>query len=270
MTNNPSGIDGPIFTDELKDGDSLSDKFGESLNVQVAYYKTDLKAVYISVNDGSGPGACLPEAKLVDINFPVCGGTIAVHVVSQVLLPDSCDIFPTIEEVVFDTPELSLLSEAFSILDAEGITLPGRTQFAPTNLAFNRAFLLLGTNKNAVFNNIDLLSDLVKYNRVASSLPLCKLQDGDTLSTDAIGSFSPKSNFLLESAPYTLLVSVRSVLERLCGGQLANLYIFRRIVIVGNLTSAKVLVPDITACDGRVYITDQVLLPPSFFFDYSI
>lgn len=270
ITNNPAGIDGPVFTDELVNGQSLSDKYGEGLNVEVAYYKTNVKAVYTSPADSTGPAACVPKAKWIDINFPVCGGSIAVHIVSQVMLPLSCTIFPTIEEIALDTPELSLLAEAFSILDGAGVVIGGSTQFAPTNLAWNRAFLLLGSNKDAVFNNVPLLTDIVLYNRVVSSLPICKLSDDSTLITDPVGAFNPQSNFFEGNEPFLLKVSIKSVLQRLCGGQLANQYIFRRIVISSNTNSAKVLVPDIQACDGRVYITDAVLLPATLFFSLTL
>ena len=270
VTNNPAGIDGPIFTDELVNGQSLTDKYGEGLTVEVAYYKTNVKAVYAFPSNGSGPSACVPKAKWIDINFPICGGSISVHIVSQVMLPLSCTIFPTIEEIALDTPELSLLAEAFSILDGAGVVITGATQFAPTNLAWNRAFLLLGSNKDAVFNNVPLLTDIVLYNRVISNLPICQIKDGSTLLTDPVGAFNPQSNFFQGDEPFLLKVSIRSKLQRLCGGQLANQYIFRRIVISSNTNSAKVLVPDIQACDGRVYITDAVLLPATLFFTLTL
>ena len=268
ITSTISASGGPVFTDELKTGDSLSTAYGDSLNVFVSYYQVNLKAVYVAVNDA--PATCLPRAKFIDINYPVCGGSIAVHVISQVLLPESCTIFPTIEEVALDTPELSLLAEAFSILDDNEVVIPGITQFAPTNLAWNRAFLLLASSKDAVFNNIAMLQDIVLYNRVEDQTAICQISDGQELATDPVGAFNPQSDFLNTAAVYPLKVSIRSVLERLCGGQLANLYIFRRIVIIGQINSATVLVPDIQACDGRVYITDAVLLPPTLFLSFTL
>lgn len=258
-----------VTTDQLKSGDLIPTEYGESLKVRVSFYTNNIKAVFISPSSSSA-ATCIPDAKLVDINFPVCGGTIEVQVISAVLIPTSCDIFPLIEEIALDTPELSLLSEAFGILDGAGIPLVGETQLAPTNLAWQRSFVLLGTTKEELFANVDKLSDIVAYNRIDSGeLKTCTIADGQTVSTAAVGSFKPDSDFDI-IADYDLMISIRSVLERLCGGQLQNLYIFRRIIIMGKVNSSRVLVPDIQGCDGTVWITDSVLLPPTLFFTLTL
>ena len=211
-----------------------------------------------------------------DLIDPIPPSCPVVHVTSRLLLPNSCAVFPTVQEVVCSDPNLSLYCAAYLLTENEFPTplsdLEQVTVLAGTNFAWTQAFITLGLFSPLVVNKVDyinpanlvLIKKLILYNIVNSPLPQCVLLPSPA-KYDTLLDFD--DNFVSSSGtPLPITFERRSALERLCGGSIYGRFIFERKVFIGQLNSASVLAPGINACAGNtVYVTDAVLIPPDLF-----
>ncbi len=137
-----------------------------------------------------------------------------------------------IVEIAQADPNLSILVEAVvaadltSTLSADG-TL---TVFAPTNAAFNALFTELGTTKDALFADKELLTAVLTYHVLGSEVKAAAIPVGKPITT-LQGSY-----FKIDGTPLA--------------------------VTDGRNRVSGIAKTDIDASNGVVHVIDKVLLPP--------
>lgn len=211
---------------------------------------------------------CLDPAKVVVPNLELCRGGLTIQVINQIPLPGTCDVFPRVIDIACTTPELSLYCEALQLLgDSFGASL----NLAPVDAAWRRAFEVMHLTKRQVFGDYELLRNIVNFNRSPTeghSLR-CSVQfrDGEAfIPTDEV-------SFRGRSVSYILKIKAYSVLERLCGEAVKGLYPGKRVVVSSKWGSARIVTPEAVACGdtgSSVYLTDEVLLPPTLFYQVTV
>ncbi len=136
-----------------------------------------------------------------------------------------------IVEVAQNTPDLSILVEAVVAAGlAPTLSAGTLTVFAPTNAAFAALLTELGVTKQALLANKPLLTAVLTYHVLSSTVPLASVPVGKAI-TPVGGGF-----FKIESAGGLKITDGRNR--------------------VSNITAT-----DIQASNGVVHLVDRVLLP---------
>ena len=137
----------------------------------------------------------------------------------------------TIVEVTQNTPDLSILVEAVVAAGlAPTLSTGTLTVFAPTNAAFAALLTELGVTKQALLANKALLTAVLTYHVLSSTVPLASVPVGKAI-TPVGGGF-----FKIESTGGLKITDGRNR--------------------VSNITAT-----DIQASNGVVHLVDRVLLP---------
>ena len=137
----------------------------------------------------------------------------------------------TIVEVAQNTPDLSILVEAVVAAGlAPTLSTGTLTVFAPTNAAFAALLTELGVTKQALLANKPLLTAVLAYHVLSSTVPLASVPVGKAI-TPVGGGF-----FKIESTGGLKITDGRNR--------------------VSNITAT-----DIQASNGVVHLVDRVLLP---------
>ena len=137
----------------------------------------------------------------------------------------------TIVEVAQNTPDLSILVEAVVAAGlAPTLSTGTLTVFAPTNAAFAALLTELGVTKQALLANKALLTAVLTYHVLSSTVPLASVPVGKAI-TPVGGGF-----FKIESTGGLKITDGRNR--------------------VSNITAT-----DIQASNGVVHLVDRVLLP---------
>ncbi len=150
-----------------------------------------------------------------------------IHVVDKVILPANRNVVQT---AIAANPEFSVLVEAVVAANLQG-TLSGTgpfTVFAPTNAAFTALLAELGTSKEALLANTELLTKVLTYHVVPSRVLKAEVPVGPAITTVQGGSFSVNSALAITDARG------------------------RR----SNITATDVL-----TSNGVIHVVDKVLLP---------
>lgn len=261
-------FEGKVLTKNLVDGNVLGPTLLQTdLEVFVDSYARG------SVRDINFRGEleaqkCLDPAKVVVPNLELCRGGLTIQVINRIPLPGTCDVFPRVIDIACTTPELSLYCEALQLL---GDNFGASFNLAPVDAAWRRAFEVMHLTKRQVFGDYELLRNIVNFNRSPTeghSLR-CSVQfrDGEAfIPTDEVA-------FRGRSVSYILKIKAYSVLERLCGEAAKGLYPGKRVVVSSQWSSARILTPEAVACGdtgSSVYLTDEVLLPPTLFYQVTL
>jgi uncharacterized surface protein with fasciclin (FAS1) repeats len=165
-------------------------------------------------------------AKIVTADVNATNGVI--HVIDRVILPANLDIVQTAAA----NPDFSLLVEAVTAADLGPIlSQPGPfTVFAPTNAAFVALLTELGTTKEALFANRELLTQVLTYHVVAGNVLKAAVPTGTAVAT-------------LAGPAQTLTVSPSLVITDQRG------------------RTANIVATDVLTRNGVIHVIDRVILP---------
>ena len=221
--------------------------------------------------------------KAYDLLDPIVPNCPVVHVTNRLLLPATCNVFPTVEEIVCAEPNLALYCAAYLLVEADlGLDAlvndeESTTFLAPTNFAFTQAFIALGIFSPLVVNKLDyislenivLIERIIQYNTLGNApLPSCAPDLPSPKTFHSLLDFKVGEE---TGTFWPVTFERRSALERLCGGTIYGKFLFERVVFIGQLNTATALVDGISACNQNyVYITDAVLLPPDLFSERTV
>ena len=130
-------------------------------------------------------------------------------------------------------PDLSLLVEAVVAADlVDTLSGPGPlTVFAPTNAAFTALLAELGLTKEALFADKPLLTAVLTYHVLGSSVPAASVPLGKSITTVQGGYFK------VDSVGSALLITD------------------------GRNRTSTITATDIAATNGVIHVVDKVLLP---------
>jgi uncharacterized surface protein with fasciclin (FAS1) repeats len=189
--------------------------------LQAGFFKVSATASGLAITDGRNR-----TAKIVTADVNATNGVI--HVIDRVILPANLDIVQTAAA----NPNFSLLVEAVTAAGLGPIlSQPGPfTVFAPTNAAFVALLAELGTTKEALFANRELLTQVLTYHVVAGNVLKAAVPTGTAVAT-------------LAGPTKTLTVSPSLVITDQRG------------------RTANIVATDVLTRNGVIHVIDRVILP---------
>lgn len=195
--------------------------FGRAITTaQGSIFKIDTGSSSPVITDGRNRTANITQTDLITRNG-------VIHQIDKVILPADKDI---VETALSLAPEFSILVEA---VQAAGLvsTLQGTgpfTVFAPTDAAFASALTELGVDKDTLFSNTELLTQILTYHVLGQRVLKADVPLNTAITTVEGTSFQVNSSLAIVDA-------------------------------VGR--TANILNTDVLTSNGVIHVIDKVILP---------
>ena len=187
-------------------------------------FKVESNAGALVITDGRNR-----TANITTTDIRAANGVI--HVVDKVILPANRNV---VETAIASAPEFSLLVEAVVAANLQGtLSGPGPfTVFAPTNAAFAALLTELGTSKEALFADTDLLTKVLTYHVVPGRVLRATVPVGPAITTVNGDTFTVGSTLAItDRRNRTANITATDVL-----GSNGVIHVIDRVILPNNIT----------------------------------
>ncbi|KAL4424744.1 hypothetical protein ABPG77_000087 [Micractinium sp. CCAP 211/92] len=185
--------------------------------------------------------------------------------VTPTAVPAQCQSVAQVAQQAGSFSSLLAAAQAAGLAPALSDRSLQATVFAPTDAAFADALAALDVSAQELAAQPALLAAILKYH-VVPGAPITTAQMGDSqklptlLSADlaaaASASATPSWHKQGDSEDGVLTLDVKKVISLVTG------QVSKNITVVGSLSSASIITPDVQAgCPAVVHVIDSVLLP---------